>query len=70
MDPAGVEVRRVETLCGEAVSMDFVLHDRDQVLAAVRGAGLVDVEWYQRGPYDVEAQTERLYVLARRPDRD
>ena len=66
----GAEVRRVETLCGEAVSMDFVLHDREQVLAAVRGAGLVDVEWYQRGPYDVEAQTERLYVLARRPDRD
>ena len=51
----GEEVRRVETLCGEAVSMDFVLHDREQVLAAVRAAGLVDVEWYQRGPYDVEA---------------
>ncbi len=32
----GAEVRRVETLCGEAVSMDFVLHDREQVLAAVR----------------------------------
>jgi SAM-dependent methyltransferase len=65
----GDEVRRVDTLCGRAVELDFVLHDRDQVLAAVRAAGLVDVEWYVRGPYEaVEAQTERLYVLARRPD--
>jgi hypothetical protein len=66
----GDEVRRVDTLCGRAVELDFVLHDRDQVLGAVRASGLVDVEWYVRGPYDVEAQTERLYVLARRPDRD
>ncbi len=64
----GAEVRRVETLCGQAVELDFVLHDRDQVLAAVAAAGLVDVEWYVRGPYDVEAQTERLYVLARKQD--
>ncbi len=67
----GTEVRRLDTLCGQAVSMDVVLHDRDQVLAAVRAAGLVDLEWYVRGPYEeVEARTERLYVLARRPDRD
>ena len=64
----GDDVRRVQTLCGQAVELDFVLHDRDQVLAAVRAAGLVDVEWYVRGPYEVEAQTERLYVLARTPD--
>jgi len=63
----GDEVRRVDTLCGEPVEMDFVLHDREQVLAAVRAAGLVDVEWYVRGPYEVEERTERLYVLARRP---
>jgi uncharacterized protein YceH (UPF0502 family) len=61
-------VRHVDTLCGEAVDLDFVLHDREQVLDAVRAAGLVDVEWYLRGPYDVEAQTERLYVLARKED--
>ena len=61
-------VRHVDTLCGEAVDLDFVLHDREQVLEAVRAAGLVDVEWYLRGPYDVEAQTERLYVLARKED--
>jgi len=65
----GDEVRTVDALCGQAVELDFVLHDRDQVLAAVHAAGLVDVEWYVRGPYpQVEAATERLYVLARKPD--
>lgn len=65
----GEEVRHVDTLCGRAVELDLVLHDREQVLAAVHAAGLVDVEWYVRGPYpEVEAATDRLYVLARKPD--
>jgi hypothetical protein len=64
---AGEEVRHAEELFGEAVDVEFVLHDPDQVLAAVRAAGLVEVEWYLRGPYaGAEAETERLYVLARR----
>jgi crotonobetainyl-CoA:carnitine CoA-transferase CaiB-like acyl-CoA transferase len=41
-------------------------HDAEQVLAAVRASGLINLEWYRRGPYPDEAQTERLYVLARR----
>jgi hypothetical protein len=41
--------------------------DPAEVLAAVGKAGLVDVEWYRRGPVgDTEARTERIYVLARR----
>lgn len=64
----GHEVRHETELFGAAVELDFVFHDPDQVLAAVRGAGLVDVEWYRRGPIPgAEAETERLYVLARRP---
>ena len=59
----------VEQLCGEPVELEFVLHDRDEVLAAVTAAGLTDVEWYLRSPHPggIEAATERLYVLARRP---
>ena len=58
----------VDELCGEPVDLDFVLHDPAEVLAAVTRAGLVDVEWYRRGPVgDTEARTERIYVLARRP---
>lgn len=63
----GHEVRHVTTLLGEEVDVEFVLHDPDAVLTAVRGAGLVDVEWYRRGPVADEPETERLYVLARRP---
>ena len=37
-----------------------------QVLAAVEAAGLVDVEWYRRGPVAAEGPNERLYVLGRR----
>ena len=64
----GAEVRHQAELFGVDVELDFVFHDPEQVLAAVRGAGLADVEWYRRGPIaGAEAETERLYVLARRP---
>jgi uncharacterized protein YceH (UPF0502 family)/SAM-dependent methyltransferase len=64
----GAEVRHQAELFGVDVELDVVFHDPEQVLAAVRGAGLADVEWYRRGPIaGAEAETERLYVLARRP---
>jgi uncharacterized protein YceH (UPF0502 family) len=64
----GAEVHHTEELFGQAIDVDFVLHDPDEVLAAVRAAGLVDLEWYLRGPYaGAEVETDRLYVLARRP---
>ena len=47
----GEAVWPVTELCGEPVELEFVLHDRDEVLAAVTAAGLVDVEWYLRAPY-------------------
>jgi uncharacterized protein len=65
---AGAEVRHADELWEQTVDIDFVFHDPAEVLAAVRGAGLVDVEWYLRGPYSgAEEETERLYVLGRRP---
>jgi hypothetical protein len=63
----GDEVRSVTELFGTAIDVDFVLHDPGAVLDAFATAGLVDVEWYRRGPLPGEAETERLYVLARRP---
>ena len=56
-----------DELFGVPVDLDLVLHDRDQVLAAVAEAGLVVDEWYVRSPVPTEAQFERLYVLAHRP---
>lgn len=64
----GPEVRRVDQWWGHVVDLAFVLHDPQAVLDAVTGAGLVDVEWYRRSPLaEAEVETERLYVLARRP---
>jgi uncharacterized protein len=63
---AGADVHHAEELMGEPVDVDFVLHEPDAVLAAVRAAGLVDVEWYLRGPLQGEVETERVYVLGRR----
>lgn len=64
----GPEVRRFTEWWGHPVDLAFAFHDPRQVLDAVATAGLEDVEWYRRGPYaGVEVDTERLYVLARRP---
>ena len=62
----GHEVRHPGTVCGVATDLDFVLHDADAVVDAVRAAGLVDLEWYQRSPLPQEAPTQRLYLLSRR----
>lgn len=64
----GDEARPVTELFGVAVEVTFALHHPDRVLDAVETAGLVDIEWYRRGPYvGAETPTERMYVLARRP---
>jgi uncharacterized protein YceH (UPF0502 family) len=63
----GDGIVHADELFGVAVDLDVVHHDRDEVLAAVTGAGLEVAEWYVRAPYAEEPQTIRLYVLARRP---
>ena len=47
----GQSVLHTEEFLGATVGLDFVLHDRDQVLAAMQGAGLVVDEWYERSPW-------------------
>jgi uncharacterized protein YceH (UPF0502 family) len=64
---AGAEVHHADELMGEPVDVDFVLHDPEAVVAAMRAAGLVDVEWYLRGPLKGEVETDRVYVLGRHP---
>lgn len=46
---AGDGVRTVTDWFGHEIDLDFVLHDRAEVVAAVERAGLRDVEWYHRG---------------------
>ncbi len=65
---AGAGVRAVTDWFGERTDLDFVLHDPAGVLAVVEQAGLVDVEWYLRGPLAFRSEnTQRFYVLARKP---
>jgi SAM-dependent methyltransferase len=63
----GDEVQHPGELFGEPTDLDFVLHDPEVIIAAAEAAGLVDLEWYLRGPLQHEAQTRRLYLQGRRP---
>jgi uncharacterized protein len=65
---AGREVRHLDEWFGHDVDLDFVLHEPASVVAAVEAAGLVDVEWYLRGPLTARGETtQRLYVVGRKP---
>lgn len=65
---AGAEVRHHHTWFDHEVDLDMVLHEPADVVALVERAGLVDVEWYRRGPVVARGETtERLYVVARKP---
>ena len=65
---AGDDIRRVTSWFDvEVPALDFVLHEPAAVVAAVKAAGLTDIEWYLRGPHEWRGETtQRLYVLARR----
>ena len=67
---AGSGVRHRDSWFDIPVDLDVVLHGHEHVVAVVKAAGLVDVEWYLRGPFERwEETTERLYVVARKPAR-
>lgn len=53
---------------GHEVSLDFVFHDRDHVVASLARAGFGVDEVIERSPYaGVEYPSRRLYVLASAP---
>jgi SAM-dependent methyltransferase len=65
---AGAEVLHADDWFGNAVELDFVLHEPADVVTMLEAAGLVDVEWYLRGRLAARGETsDRLYVVARRP---
>jgi uncharacterized protein YceH (UPF0502 family) len=65
----GSEVRHNACWFDVPVDLDFVLHDRAEVVAQVEAAGLTEVEWYHRGPITARGETtQRLYVVGRKPD--
>jgi uncharacterized protein YceH (UPF0502 family) len=63
---AGDEVRHVDEWFGHEVDLDIVQHEPGFIMGIVESAGLVDVEWYRRGPLAARGETsERLYVIGR-----
>ena len=65
---AGTEVRHIDEWFDQQVDLHFVLHDPASVVGIVESAGLVDVEWYLRGPISTRDETtQRLYVVGRKP---
>ena len=65
---AGAEVRHLEDWFAHEVDLDVVLHDPAFVVGVAEAAGLVDIEWYVRGPVTARGETtERLYVIGRQP---
>ncbi|WP_217702401.1 DUF480 domain-containing protein [Nocardioides guangzhouensis] len=65
---AGAEVRHLDEWLGHDVHLDAVLHEPAFVVGVVEGAGLVDVEWYVRGPVAARGETsQRLYVVGQKP---
>ena len=65
---AGAAVRHLDEWFDHEVDLDFVLHEPGFVAGTVETAGLIDVEWYLRGPVAARGETtQRLYVLGRKP---
>ena len=64
---AGAEIRHLGEWFDRQVDLDFVMHEPAYVVGVVESAGLVDIEWYLRGPLTARGETtQRLYVVGRR----
>ncbi|MEP7293051.1 MAG: class I SAM-dependent methyltransferase [Chloroflexota bacterium] len=63
----GDEVRHFEELWGQPVLLDFIFFERTEMEGYLREAGFIIDETIERAPYpDVEAQTNRVYIYARK----
>ena len=52
---------------GQSVDITVTLRDPDDLVERMAGAGLEVIESTRRAPYSEEGDTERVYVVARRP---
>lgn len=68
---AGDEARHEEELWGRSISMDFFLFQPSEIRQCLEAAGLVVEEIIERQPYapEVEYQSRRAYIFARKPGR-
>ena len=66
---SGDQVLRENELWGRAIAMDFFLFEPPEIRRFLEAAGLDIEDIIERGPYapEVEYQSRRAYVLARKP---
>lgn len=66
----GEEIRHVEELWGREVSLDFHFFRAEEIESFLEEASFEVEEVVERPPYgeDVEVQTRRAYVFAKKPD--
>jgi len=65
---AGNEVRRLDELLGQAVSLDFRFLEVGELVSELDAAGFQVLMTMERTPYEPqEAPTRRGYILARKP---
>jgi SAM-dependent methyltransferase len=63
----GSEIRHLDELLGKPVSLDFLFFEVDEMKAYLTAAGFELTEVIQRDPYpEVEVQTQRAYIFARK----
>ncbi len=64
----GVEIMHVEELWEEKINADFIFFQTDEMRNYLTDAGFEVVEAIEREPYkDVEHQSRRSYIFARKP---
>jgi SAM-dependent methyltransferase len=64
----GDEVKHLEEWWGHKVCVDFLFFRPDEMAGYLRSAGFEIEEIIERDPYpDVEHQSRRAYIFARRP---
>lgn len=66
---SGRQVIHRDEWWGQTVSIDFIFFEPGDVQGYLREAGLIVEECIERAPYaGVEADTQRAYIFARRPE--
>jgi SAM-dependent methyltransferase len=64
----GDEIRHFDEFFGKRVSLDFRFFQTAFIEAALQAVGFIIEDVIERAPYpDVEAQTNRVYLFARKP---
>ena len=68
----GDETLHRDELWGKAISMDFFLYDPQLIKQYLKDAGFIIENVFEREPYEpeVEYQSRRAYIFARKPARD